>query len=371
VHTLSSAQDLSCRFPDIPRPGSPDGGTLGAGVTSLRTLSAMPVPTAGGSHHPLLPASLPPADEWRDPLIIIDLDSPRHGGTTPLLDEPPPPDLDSSLHPDGLANCVCWSVQNGFAGVHETPWAPLVRHTIVGQPRQSEYMVEAVLCRVLMLALTAPPTQAEPSIVATSRRGWRLKWEPEAAAERPPTMTAGGRWEVDTKLLSPPEALGDESLVDRFANGDKSDTSLGESSLRSRILAVPGVFARLGSRPRSPSTSPWGATVAGIFSASITTEKRASTPRSSQASCSSQAQSSCHVLEEGSMARDAAEVSSASAELSGSCSPVVRVERAVSREPSVTMRGSLRQSAASLSGRRSAAGRPGVVQQNSVCNETV
>ena len=97
------------------------------------------------------------------------------------------------------------TLAEGALRATEAAWAQLVRHTIVGQPRQSEYMVEAVLCRILMLALKGCPIQARDQILHVTDAGWRLAWESDSLIERPPTLVPGGRWEVDTRLLAPEE----------------------------------------------------------------------------------------------------------------------------------------------------------------------
>ena len=84
--------------------------------------------------------------ECQQPLVcVVDLDS----------CSPPP----RGLTAERMEFCIAWSETEGFGALVRpscAPWAPLVRHTIVGQPAKSDYMLEGVLCRVLQALLTSP-----------------------------------------------------------------------------------------------------------------------------------------------------------------------------------------------------------------------
>ena len=73
-------------------------------------------------------------------VIAVDIDA---AGATP-----PPP----GLLPEHMQFCVSWSQTKGFDALNGSAaaalWAPLVAHTIVGQPRASDLMLEGVLCQV-------------------------------------------------------------------------------------------------------------------------------------------------------------------------------------------------------------------------------
>lgn len=164
---------------------------------------------------------LPPIEEeaaGKSVLVVLDLDAVGLG-------QPPPSSLRVEEQSDGLRHCVCWSADRGFAGVCGTEWEALVRHTIVGQPRRSDFMVEAVLCRILELALHQRPQQADSNLIVQTDDSWRLNWEPPSMAGTPTMMVAGGRWEVDPSLLAPEEDHGAALRAKKkwsMANGEKS-----------------------------------------------------------------------------------------------------------------------------------------------------
>jgi len=122
-------------------------------------------------------------------VMVVDLD---HVGA-------PPEHLRDCFSASGLPHCICWSVSKGFeaiSGASPTDigsmWKPLVQHTIVGQPRSSDQMVESVLCEVIRVELSQSK-----------------EWGGEV---QPTKLISGGPFEVDIRDLAPPEA--DELAAD-------------------------------------------------------------------------------------------------------------------------------------------------------------